>query len=291
MTAPAPPAPKRSASHMAGRKTANAVLMVIAWLVTAVALVFLVAILWSLVRQGIPGLKLDVFTMDTPATGSRGGLRNAIIGSLLMCVIGMVIALFFGLLSGTWLSEYAKNSRYGATVRFLNDVLLSAPSILVGMFVYGLLVAPFHGYSGLAGAVALAMLAIPVITRATEDVLSLQPTSLREASVALGTPLWKTISAVMWRASQAGLMTGALLAFARITGETAPLLFTALNNQFLTLDPTKPTGNLPVAIYNFALTPYDDLRQLAWVGALLIAAVVLGVSIFARSLTKDRTKT
>lgn len=265
------------------------------WIATFVALAFLTAILWSLLSQGIGGfLKPDgggfdpnIFTKSTPAPGSEGGLLNAILGSLMMCVVAMVGAVLVGVLAGTWLSEYARDSRYGKVIRFLNDVLLSAPSILVGLFVYGILVAPMGGFSGLAGAVALALIAAPVITRTTEDVLRLQPTALREASVALGAPVWKTILDVIWKSARGGMLTGALLAFARISGETAPLLFTALNNQFLSLDLTKPTANLPVVIFNFALSAYDDWRRLAWAGALLIAVTVLTVTIVARILARE----
>jgi phosphate transport system permease protein len=244
-------------------------------------------VLWSLITQGVRGLNLDVFTMSTPAPGSRGGLANAIEGSIMMCLIAMAIAVTIGVLAGTWLAEYGGRSPYASVVRFLNDVLLSAPSILVGLFVYELLVAPFKGFSGFAGAVALALLAAPVITRTTEDVLNLQAVTLREAGVALGAPLSLVIRAILWRAARSGLLTGALLAFARISGETAPLLFTALNNQFFSLDLTHPTANLPVVIFQFALSAYDDWRRLAWAGALLIAAAVLGVTIIARMLAQE----
>jgi len=255
--------------------------------VTAIALIFLAAILWSLLSQGLGGLTLDVFTLSTPAPGSRGGLANAIVGSILMCVLAMVIATVVGILAGTWLAEYAGKSRYGSVVRFLNDVLLSAPSILVGLFVYEILVAPFKGFSGFAGAVALSLLAIPVITRTTEDVLSLQPATLREAGVGLGAPLSFIIRKVLWRSARSGMLTGGLLAFARISGETAPLLFTALNNQFFSLDLRHPTANLPVVIFQYALSAYDDWRRLAWAGALLIAAAVLGVTVLARVFARE----
>lgn len=257
------------------------------WAATVVAILFLAAILWSLLSQGVGGLDLNIFTKSTPAPGSEGGLLNAILGSLMMCVVAMIGAVFIGVLAGTWLSEYARDSLYGKVVRFLNDVLLSAPSILVGLFIYEILVAPVKGFSGLAGSVALGLLAAPVITRTTEDVLRLQPTALREASVALGAPVWRTILAVIWKSARGGMLTGALLAFARISGETAPLLFTALNNQFLSLDLTKPTANLPVVIFNFALSAYDDWRRLAWAGALLIAATVLTVTVIARILARE----
>ena len=269
------------------RRVGEGVFLVFCWAATAVALLALSAIMWSLLSQGLGGLDLNIFTKSTPAPGSEGGLLNAILGSLMMCAAAMVGAVFVGVFAGTWLSEFARDSHYGKIVRFLNDVLLSAPSILVGLFVYEILGAPLKGFSGFAGAVALGLIAAPVITRTTEDVLRLQPTALREASVALGAPVWRTILAVIWKSAQGGMLTGALLAFARISGETAPLLFTALNNQFLSLDMTKPTANLPVVIFNFALSAYDDWRRLAWAGALLIAATVLTVTILARMLAQE----
>ncbi|CAN7182557.1 phosphate ABC transporter permease PstA [Phenylobacterium sp. LjRoot219] len=272
------------------RQIANGVFSVFCTLVTGVALIALAAILWSLLKQGLGGLNLDVFIKSTPAPGSDGGLANAIVGSILMCVLAMVMALVIGVLAGTWLAEYAGASRYGSVVRFLNDVLLSAPSILVGLFVYEILVAPFRGFSGFAGAVALALIAIPVITRTTEDVMKLQSVTLREAGVALGAPFSFVVRKIMWRAARSGMMTGGLLAFARISGETAPLLFTALNNQFFSLDLRHPTANLPVVIFNFALSAYDDWRRLAWAGALLIAATVLGVTVLARALAKEPSR-
>ena len=255
--------------------------------VTMIALASLAAILFSLLTQGFGGLNLQVFTQSTPPPGGEGGLLNAIVGSIAMCLIGMVIALFFGIFAGTWLAEYAGNSRYGAVVRFINDILLSAPSNVVGLFVYGFLVAPMHGFSGLAGSVALALIATPVITGATTDVLKLQPASLREASVGLGAPLWKTILDVLWRSSRPGIVTAALLAFARISGETAPLLFTALNNQFFSFDLTKPTASLPIVIFQFALSAYDNWIHLAWAGALLIAVTVLVVGAIARLIARE----
>ena len=279
-----------STARVARRRIVNVVFQTFCIAVTGVALVALAAILWSLLRQGIGGLNLDVFIRSTPAPGSRGGLANAIVGSILMCLMAMIIANLIGVLAGTWLAEYAGKSRYGSVVRFINDVLLSAPSILVGLFVSQLLVAPFHGFSGFAGAVALALLAIPVITRTTEDVLSLQPTTLREAGVALGAPVSFIIRKVLWRSARSGMLTGGLLAFARISGETAPLLFTALNNQFFNLDLRHPTANLPVVIFQFALSAYDDWRRLAWAGALLIAGAVLGVTILARAVAKEPSR-
>jgi phosphate transport system permease protein len=268
----------------ARRTAANAVFFVGCSLATLIALAALGMIMTSLLQQGLGGLNLDVFTRVTPAPGSQGGLMNAIIGSLLMCALAMVIAVVVGLLAGTWLAEFGGDTPYGHLVRFLNDVLLSAPSILVGLFVYELIVRPLHGFSGFAGAVALALLAAPIVTRTTEDILRLQPNALREAGVALGAARWITIRKIIWRGAGAGLLTGGLLAFARISGETAPLLFTALNNQFFSLDMTKPTASLPAVIFNFALSAYDDWRRLAWAGALLVALAVLSVNIIGRVL-------
>jgi len=276
-----------SAARVARRKAANVVFEVFCWVVTVVALVALAAILWSLLSQGIGGLNLDIFTKSTPAPGSPGGLANAITGSIMMCLLAMVMAVVIGTLAGTWLAEYGGRSAYGSVVRFLNDVLLSAPSILVGLFVYEILVAPFHSFSGFAGSVALALLAVPVITRTTEDVLLLQSATLREAGVALGSTPSYVIRTVLWRSARSGLLTGALLAFARISGETAPLLFTALNNQFFSLDLRHPTANLPVVIFNYALSAYDDWRRLAWAGALLIAGTVLAVTVVARIVAQE----
>ncbi len=280
----------------------------------ALALIALFAILWSLVANGIGGLNLDVFTKDTPAPGSVGGLRNAILGSIAMCFVAMIFAVTIGVLAGTWLAEYAGRNRwtaaYGSVVRFVNDVLLSAPSILVGLFIYTILVAKgvpvlsifsLGHFSGLAGAVALSLLAIPVIVRTTEDVLRLQSRQLRESGVALGAPLWVTIRVILWKAASGGMITGALLAFARISGETAPLLFTALSNQFngLNLHPfigkgpfdgfglSNPTANLPVVIANFALSASPDWVRLAWVASLLIAFAVLGINILVRVLSSE----
>ena len=284
-----------SAARVRARQATNVVFVAFCYVVTAIALVALALILWSLVSQGVGGLNLRIFTMDTPAAGSPGGLRNAIVGSILMSVLGMVIALFLGVFGGTWLAEYAGRSRYGSVIRFLNDVLLSAPSILIGLFVYYILVKPFGGFSGYAGAVALALLAAPVITRTTEDVLKLQPIALRESGVALGAPVWHVIRTILWRGSTSGLLTGALLAFARISGETAPLLFTALGNQFMDwkhmyVAMNHPMASLPVVIFQDALTPYPDLNKLAWAGALIIAASVLGVTIIARALSKEQKR-
>ena len=276
-----------SAVLVARRKIGNAVFVGFCWITAAIALAALAAILFSLFKDGLGGMNLQIFTRDTPAPGSPGGLRNAIVGSVMMCALAMAIAVFIGVLAGTWLAEYAGESAYGRVVRFVNDVLLSAPSILVGLAIYQLLVAPFRGFSGFAGSVALALLAAPVVTRTTEDVLKLQPAALREAGVALGSPLASTIRRILWRSARTGILTGGLLAFARISGETAPLLFTSLNNQNFSLNMTKPMANLPSVIFQGGLSAYDDLRKLAWAGALLIALAVLGVNIIARTLARE----
>ena len=279
-----------SASRSLHRKISNAVFVAFCTVAAVIALGALAAILYSLLKNGLGGLNLAVFTLSTPAPGSPGGLANAIVGSLIMCAVAMVIAVVVGLLAGTWLAEYGGDSWYARLVRFMNDILLSAPSILVGLFIYYVAVRPVHGFSGYAGALALALIAVPVVTRTTEDVLKLQPTALRESGVALGTPVWLTISKIIWRASAGGIVTGGLLAFARISGETAPLLFTSLNNQFFSLNMSKPIANLPVVIFNYALSAYDDWRRLAWVGAVLIAAAVLTAQILARILIREQRR-
>ena len=256
--------------------------------VTLLALLALAAILVTLVKNGAADFNLGLFTKAVPPEGEKGGLADGIIGSILMCGLGMAIALVIGILAGTWLAEYAGEGRYGSVVRFLNDVLLSAPSILIGVFVAQIMVSNLiHHPSGYAGGVALALLAIPVIIRTTEDVLRLQPISLRESGIALGTPFWTVIRTILWRASTGGILTGALLAFARISGETAPLLFTALNNQYLS-NMNDQMANLPVVMFNDALSAYDDLQRLAWAAALIVSASVLGVIIIARILTREQ---
>jgi phosphate transport system permease protein len=266
------------------RRLYNGGFVVLCTLATAVALVALAAILFSLLRNGLGGFGLNVFTQDTPPPGASGGLRNAILGSVILCFAAMVVAVTVGMLAGTWLAEYSRDSWYSWTVRFVIDVLLSAPSILVGLFVYVIAVRPLHGFSAFAGALALALIAAPIVTRATEDVLRLQPRALREAGVGLGTPYWVIIRRILWKAAAGGIVTGALLAFARISGETAPLLFTALNNQFFSLNLLRPIANLPVTIFNFALSPYPDWQRLAWAGALLIALTVLAINLIVRIL-------
>lgn len=270
------------------RKITNAIFVGLCGLATLFALGALVLILWSLVINGIGGLDAKIFTMDQPAPGSPGGLRNAITGSILMCGLGMLIAVVVGVLAGTWLAEYGGSTRYGQVVRFLNDVLLSAPSILVGLFVYEIFVAhTFHHFTAYAGAIALALLAAPIVTRTTEDMLTLQPNTLREAGMALGAGRGFVIRSVIWKAAGAGLFTGGLLGFARISGETAPLLFTSLGNQFFNANMGQPMASLPTTIFQFALSAYDDWRRLAWVGALLIAVSVLAVNTIGRMIARE----
>lgn len=269
------------------RRAFNGIFVVLCSIATAIALTALVMILWSLLTKGIGGLDGMIFTHDQPAPGSPGGLRNAIVGSLIMCAVGMGIALVVGILAGTWLAEYGAGTKYGHVVRFFNDVLISAPSILIGLFVYELLVAPFHGFSGWAGGVALAFLATPIVVRTTEDILNLQPGALREAGMALGASRAFVIRKIIWKSARTGLLTAGLLGFARISGETAPLLFTSLGNQFFNAKLTQPMASLPTTIFQFALSAYDDWQRLAWVGALLIAVAVLFINIVGRVLARE----
>ncbi|MHB2168673.1 phosphate ABC transporter permease PstA [Alsobacter sp. R-9] len=256
---------------------------------TAIGLAALAIILGALVWRGLSGLSLTVFTEMTPPPGAKGGLLNPIVGSLMMTMIGVVIGTPLGILAGTYLAEYGRGTRLAEVVRFINDILLSAPSIVVGLFIYELLVRPFGQFSALAGGVALSVLVIPVVLRTTEDMLRLVPVPLREAAFALGMPQSLVIRRVVYRAAQTGMITGVLLAVARISGETAPLLFTALNNQFFNADPTQPTASLPVVIFQFAMSPYKEWQELAWAGALLITMTVLALSVVARTLAA-RTK-
>ena len=277
------------------RVAANAAFTAFCNVAAVIALSALALIFWTLVTKGVGGLDVNIFIKETPAAGSVGGLANAIIGSIVLCALAMLIAVAVGVMAGTWLAEFGGRSLFAEIVRFVNDILLSAPSVLVGLFVYTLLVKPFHGFSAFAGAVALALIAVPIITRTTEDVLKLQPIALRESGVALGTPHWTTIRKILWKSAGSGILTGGLLAFARISGETAPLLFTALNNQFFSLGLHKPwlglngsIASLPAVIYQFALSAYDDLVKLAWAGALIIAVAVLAANILARFITRER---
>jgi phosphate transport system permease protein len=255
---------------------------------TALGLGWLIVILGSLVYEGLSGLSLAVFTEMTPPPGAAGGLLNPIIGSLMLTVLAIAIGTPVGILAGTYMAEYGKFAKLTIVVRFINDILLSAPSIVVGLFVYEIMVAPMGHFSGWAGAVALALIVIPVVVRTTEDMLSLVPKELRESATALGLPLSRVIRHVSYRAALAGIITGVLLAVARISGETAPLLFTALNNQFFSANLNAPISSLPVVIFQFALSPYADWQKLAWIGALIITFAVLALSITARALTASR---
>jgi phosphate transport system permease protein len=256
---------------------------------TAFGLGWLVVILVSLLWNGVSGLSTQVFTQMTPPPGSDGGLLNPIVGSLILTSLAVLMGTPIGILAGTYMAEYGRHSRLTTIVRFINDILLSAPSIVVGLFVYEVMVAPLGHFSAIAGAVALAVIVVPVVVRTTEDMLLLVPNQLREAAAALGMPRAVVVTRVAYRAARAGMITGVLLAVARVSGETAPLLFTVLNNQFWSLDLNAPMASLPVVIFQFALSPYQDWQKLAWTGALIITLSVLALSITARALTAPRT--
>jgi len=273
----------------AGRRRRNAIAKGLALAATAFGLGWLVLILGVLLYEGVGGLSLAVFTENTPPPGSAGGLLNAIAGSLLMTILAVLIGTPIGLLAGTYLAEYGRHDKLSSVVRFINDILLSAPSIVVGLFIYEVMVAPMGHFSGWAGAVALAVIVIPVVVRTTEDMLTLLPDTLREAAASIGLPRAHMIVRIAYRAARAGIVTGILLAIARISGETAPLLFTALNNQFFSLNMNAPMPSLPVVIFQFALSPYEEWQKLAWTGALLITFTVLALSIIARSLTARKS--
>src|ERR1700745_97320 len=273
----------------ARRRLTNALVMVLAMAAPVFGLLWLVLVLWTLLWNGIAAISPALFSQMTPPPGSTGGLLNAIFGSVVMTFVGTLIGTPPGILAGTFLAEYSRDSRFGEVVRFINDILLSAPSIIVGLFVYELMVVPMGHFSAWAGAVALAIIVIPVVVRTTEDMLNLVPNSLREAASALGSPKWKVIVMISYRAAIQGMVTGIMLAVARIAGETAPLLFTALNNQFWSTDLNAPMANLPVVIFQFAMSPYADWQLLAWGGALLITLTVLCLNIGARMLASWST--
>jgi phosphate transport system permease protein len=272
----------------AGRRRRNLITMGLSLTATTFGLGWLVLILGSLLWEGFSGLSLRVFTEMTPPPGSAGGLLNAILGSLMLTVLAVLIGTPIGILAGTYMAEYGRHSRLTSIVRFINDILLSAPSIVVGLFIYEVMVYPMGHFSGWAGAVALAVIVIPVVVRTTEDMLILVPDSLREAAASIGLPRSLMIIKIAYRAAQAGMVTGVLLAVARISGETAPLLFTALNNQFWNSNLNAPMSSLPVVIFQFALSPYKDWQALAWTGALIITFAVLALSISARALATPR---
>jgi len=257
----------------------------ISLLAMAFGLFWLVWILIVLFQHGFQAIASSLFTQMTPPPNSEGGgLLNAIVGSLVLTLIGVGIGAPIGLLAGTYMAEYGRHSKLTSIIRFINDILLSAPSIIIGLFVYGAVVVPMGGFSGIAGALALAVIVIPVVVRTTENMLRLVPNALREAAFALGTPKWKVIYSITIKASRAGVITGVLLAVARISGETAPLLFTSLSNQFMSFDLSGPTANLPVTIFKFAMSGYDNLITLAWAGVFLITLGVLAINVLARLL-------
>jgi len=275
-------------ARYAGRKRVNQVALTLALAAMAFGLFWLIWILWETIRLGLGGLSLALFTDMTPPPNEAGGLINAIFGSIVMVGLATLIGTPIGIMAGIYLAEYEQRGWLARTTRFVNDILLSAPSIVIGLFVYSVVVAQLKSFSGFAGVVALALIVIPVVIRTTENMLMLVPASLREAAYALGTPKWKVIMMVTLRAARAGVITGVLLAVARIAGETAPLLFTALNNQFWNADLSKPMASLPVTIFKFAMSPYENWQQLAWAGVFLITVAVLGLNILARVLTRQK---
>lgn len=269
------------------RKLINNITLTLSAATLIFALGFLLWILWTLFSNGFQYLSVDVFTKMTPPPGSNGGLLNAIVGSIYMVLAATLIGTPIGIFAGTYLAEYGKSGWLAPTTRFINDILLSAPSIVIGLFVYEIAVHRIGHFSGWAGAIALSLIVIPVVVRTTENMMLLVPNALREAAAALGAPYWKVIVMVVYRSAKAGILTGLLLAVARISGETAPLLFTALNNQFWSTDMGKPIASLAVVIFQFAMSPYEDWQHLAWAGALLITLFVLGLNIIARSVFRQ----
>lgn len=270
------------------RKRVNQIALTLALAAMAFGLFWLVWILWETIRLGVGGLSLALFTEMTPPPNEAGGISNAIFGSFVMAMMATFVGTPIGIMAGVYLAEYDTHGWLASITRFVNDILLSAPSIVIGLFVYAVVVARFKSFSAYAGILALALIVIPVVIRTTENMLLLVPAGLREAAYALGTPKWKVISMVTLRAARAGVITGVLLGVARIAGETAPLLFTALNNQFWNSDLSKPMASLPVTIFKFAMSPYENWQQLAWAGVFLITVAVLGLNILARVLTRQK---
>ncbi|MBW8785269.1 MAG: phosphate ABC transporter permease PstA [Novosphingobium sp.] len=271
------------------RQALNLVVMVLASAATLFGLVWLVWLLWTTVTEGMAALSPKLLTQMTPPPGAEGGLANAFVGSLLIVTLGTLIGTPIGILAGTYLAEFGKRSKVAETIRFVNDILLSAPSIVIGLFVYELAVRTVGHFSGYAGGLALALILLPVVVRTTDESLRLVPATLREAALSLGLPMWKVVLNIVYRAGATGIATGVLLAVARISGETAPLLFTALNNQFWSTDMGTPMANVPVVIFQYAMSPYDSWHALAWAGALIVTAFVLGLSIVVRVLLRPRT--
>lgn len=292
MTAGAIPGPRKDPEVAAAlgrrRKRFDRIVRALCIGATLVGLAFLASILLTLTYRGFEAMSLRVFTNVTAPPGSNGGLLNAIVGSLIQASLGTAIGTPIGMLVGTYLAEYARGSKFGDLVRFVSDILLSAPSILVGLFVYQILVLPFGGFSGWAGVVALAIIVIPVVVRTTEDMLTLIPNTLREAVIGLGSPKWKMIVFVCWKSAMSGIITGILLAIARVAGETAPLLFTSLGNNAWSTDLSRPMASLPVTIYSMAGSPFEDWIAMAWAGALLITLGVLSLNVLARTLLRGR---
>jgi phosphate transport system permease protein len=272
------------------RKLANVLTQGGSIVAAGIGLGALVLIIWTLFYNGIASINLAIFTEMTPPPGSAGGLLNAIVGSVIMSVVGVVVATPIAVLAGTYLAEYGRYSTLAKPTRFVTDILLSAPSIVIGLFVYEVMVVNMGHFSAWAGAMALAIIVVPVVVRTTENMLGLVPDSLREAATALGTPRWKVIQSVCYRAARQGILTGIMLAVARVSGETAPLLFTALNNQFWSTDLNAPMSNMPVVIFQFAMSPYEDWQKLAWGGALLITLSVLSLNVFARILITAKSQ-
>ena len=270
------------------RKRLNQVALTLSMAAMLFGVFWLVWILWETIRQGLGGLNFALFSQMTPPPNEEGGIANAIWGSLMMVALATFVGTPIGVMAGVYLAEYDKKGWLASTTRFVNDILLSAPSIVIGLFVYTVVVVRLKSFSGMAGVIALALIVIPVVIRTTENMLVLVPASLREAAYALGTPKWKVIIMVTLRAARAGVITGVLLAVARIAGETAPLLFTALNNQFWNADMSKPMASLPVTIFKFAMSPYENWQQLAWAGVFLITVAVLGLNILARFITRQK---
>ncbi|MGH8321194.1 MAG: phosphate ABC transporter permease PstA [Gammaproteobacteria bacterium] len=268
------------------RRIVNGMNLAMSVLGTLFGLFWLGWLLWTLLSHGLRWLGPSLFTQNTPPPVAAGGLGNAIVGSLLITLVGVVVGTPIGILAATWLAEFGRHSRTAAVIRFVNDILLSAPSIVIGVFIYAIVVARFGHFSGWAGGLALAIIMLPVVLRTTEDMLRLVPDQMREAAAALGAPQWRVVVTVVYRASLGGMLTGIMLGIARISGETAPLLFTALNNQFWSTDMSRPMANLPVMIFQFAMSPYDNWQHLAWAAALLITLAILVLSLIARTLIR-----
>jgi phosphate transport system permease protein len=275
----------------ARRRLKNRFVSLLMYVATFIGLFFLVWILWTTLKLGVTAMHWDLFTKDTPPPGADGyGLRNAFVGSLILIGIALVIGIPVGLMAGTWLAEYGGRSRIANVVRFVNDIMLSAPSIEIGLFTYAIMVDPIGHFSAISGSVALSILMIPIIVRTTDEMLSLVGGEMREAAIALGAPMWKVVTKITWKAARAGILTGILIAMARISGETAPLLFTALNNQYFSTDLGHPMSNLPVVIFQFAMSPYANWQQMAWAGAFIAVAFIFVLSVGSRMILQRAFK-